>query len=64
MREISARRFESVRGAQADFDVNGEPGLDALVRDYLGAVPPSATSAQAGDVIIEGGPAAAPDPAP
>ncbi|MBK8631449.1 MAG: type II secretion system secretin GspD [Sphingomonadales bacterium] len=64
MREISARRFESVRGAQADFDVNGEPGLDALVRDYLGAVPPSATPAQVGDVIIEGGPAAAPDPAP
>ena len=64
MREISARRFESVRGAQADFDVNGEPGLDALVRDYLGAVPPSATPAQVGDVIIEGGPAATPDPAP
>jgi general secretion pathway protein D len=58
MREISARRFESVRGAQADFDANGEPGLDALVRDYLGAVPPSAIPEQAGDVVI------APDPKP
>lgn len=40
--EMSARRYNYVRGHQLIVNPNREPTLDELVRDYLGTVPPAA----------------------
>ena len=40
--EMSARRYNYVRGHQLIVNPNREPSLDELVRDYLGTVPPTA----------------------
>jgi general secretion pathway protein D len=40
--EVSARRYNYMRGQQLSATPNREPTLDELVRDYLGTVPPAA----------------------
>jgi general secretion pathway protein D len=60
MRELAARRFDSVRGDQERFDASGEPALDALVTDYMGTSLPVAAEPKVGDVVV--GPAAAAKP--
>ena len=40
--EMTARRYNYVRGHQLIVNPNREPTLDELVRDYLGTVPPAA----------------------
>jgi general secretion pathway protein D len=40
--EMSARRYNYVRGHQLIVNPNREPTLDELVRDYLGTIPPAA----------------------
>ena len=40
--EVTARRYNYVRGHQLIVNPNREPTLDELVRDYLGTVPPTA----------------------
>jgi general secretion pathway protein D len=40
--EMSARRYDYLRGHQLIVNPNREPSLDELVRDYMGTVPPSA----------------------
>jgi len=39
-REMSARRYEFIRGEQARQEPRFEPSIDELVREYLGTVPP------------------------
>lgn len=75
VRELAARRFDSVRGAQEDYlgdkatAAGAEPGIDTLVRDYLGTNAPLTAVRQASDIVIDGdgsmeaAPAGA-DPAP
>ncbi|QPQ53990.1 type II secretion system secretin GspD [Allosphingosinicella flava] len=59
-RAMSGRRYDYIRGMQVEQDPEAEPSIDELVRDYMGAVPPSIaqTPAQAlpvrpGDQVIE-----------
>jgi general secretion pathway protein D len=40
--EMSARRYNYIRGHQLIVNPNREPTLDELVRDYLGTTPPAA----------------------
>jgi general secretion pathway protein D len=40
--EMSARRYNYVRGHQLIVNPNREPTLDELIRDYLGTTPPTA----------------------
>ena len=62
-REITARRYGSIRADQLRVRPNEEPSIDALVRDYLGTVPPVAPEALPGDVRF-GPPPPPPPPAP
>ncbi len=48
---MSARRFQYMRGRQLLFDPDHEPSLDELVRDYMGATPPTPRATPA-DVIV------------
>ncbi len=50
--ELAARRFASVRDDQARYDVDGQPGIEALVRDYMGTVPPVSADPRVGDVVV------------
>ena len=50
-RRFSSQRYGYVRGRQLLQNPDQEPSLDALVRDYLGTVPPSVTP-RPGDQII------------
>jgi len=51
--EMSARRYNYVRGHQLIVNPNREPTLDELVRDYLGTVPPAAApGAQPQDQVV------------
>lgn len=51
-RAFSARRYGYVRGRQLSRNPDREPSLDALVRDYLGTVPPGSGVQRADDQII------------
>lgn len=51
-RAFSARRYGYVRGRQLSRNPDREPSLDALVRDYLGTVPPGAGVQRVDDQII------------
>ncbi len=51
-RALTARRYGFVRDFQRLRDPESEPAIDALVRDYLGTVPPTAPAAQPGDVTV------------
>jgi len=51
--EMSARRYDYVRGHQLIVNPNREPSLDELVRDYMGTVPPAAPgTAQPQDQVV------------
>ena len=49
---MTAQRYGYVRADQLRRNPDSEPAIDALVRDYLGAVPPAALPPQPGDVTI------------
>jgi general secretion pathway protein D len=51
-RALTARRYGYVRDFQRLRDPDSEPAIDALVRDYLGTVPPAAPAAQPGDEVV------------
>jgi general secretion pathway protein D len=51
---VAARRYGYVRAQQQAASKDGEAAIDELVRDYLGAVPPTAAQAQAGDETVDG----------
>lgn len=49
---MTARRYGTIRDAQLRRNPDEEPAIDALVRDYMGTVPPVATPPQPGDAVI------------
>lgn len=49
---LTARRYGYIRDFQLQRNPDEEPAIDALVRDYLGAVPPVPTEATAADVTV------------
>lgn len=51
-REFSRRRYDYIRSRQLLQNPDAEPGLDALVHDYLGTLPPGAASPKPDDKII------------
>lgn len=51
-RAFSSQRYGYIRGRQMRQNPDVEPSLDALVRDYLGTVPPGAGVVRADDQII------------
>lgn len=51
-RALTARRYNYVRDFQRLRDPESEPAIDALVRDYLGTVPPVAAPAAPGDEVV------------
>ncbi len=60
MRELAARRFDSVRSDQSRFDASGEPALDALVTDYMGTIVPVVEETKPGDLIVNPAPPSKP----
>lgn len=50
-REVTAQRYGYIRNEQARRYPDREPSIDSLVRDYMGAVPPTAAPIQQGDSI-------------
>jgi general secretion pathway protein D len=57
--ELTARRMDTIRAAEQRYDANGEPLIDALVRDYLGTDIPT-VEAKPGDEIVNPGTVAKP----
>jgi len=49
---LTARRYGYVRDFQRQRNPDREPAIDALVRDYLGTVPPAPSAPSAADVTI------------
>ena len=49
---MTAQRYGYVRDEQLRRNPDSEPAIDALVRDYLGTVPPIALPPQPGDVTV------------
>ena len=49
---LTARRYGYIRDFQLQRNPDEEPAIDALVRDYLGAVPPVPTEATASDITV------------
>lgn len=49
---LTARRYAYVRDFQRMRDPDSEPAIDALVRDYLGTVPPVAATPAPGDQTV------------
>jgi general secretion pathway protein D len=49
---MTAQRYAIVRNEQLRRNPDSEPAIDALVRDYLGTVPPVALPPQPGDVTV------------
>jgi len=49
---LTARRYGYIRDFQAQRNPDREPAIDALVRDYLGTVPPAPSAPTAADVTI------------
>jgi general secretion pathway protein D len=50
---LTARRYGYIRDFQAQRNPNEEPAIDALVRDYLGAVPPVVSAPLPQDVVVD-----------
>ncbi|MBD0324697.1 MAG: type II secretion system protein GspD, partial [Aldersonia sp.] len=61
-RRVTAQRYGTIRADQLRVRPGEEPSIDALVRDYLGTVPPVAPDVLPGDVRY--GPAPVPAPVP
>jgi general secretion pathway protein D len=51
-RKLTAQRYGYVREDQLRRIPDSEPAIDALVRDYLGTVPPTPLAPQPGDVTV------------
>ncbi|WP_395620113.1 type II secretion system secretin GspD [Sphingorhabdus sp.] len=49
---LTARRYDYVRDMQKVRNPDMEPSIDELLRDYMGAKPPSEPKAQANDIMI------------
>lgn len=49
---LTQQRYGYVRGMQLERNPDAEPGIDELVRDYMGATPPAAV-AQPGDAVVQ-----------
>jgi general secretion pathway protein D len=49
---LTARRYGYVRDMQKVRNPDMDPSIDELLRDYMGASPPSEPKAQANDIII------------
>jgi general secretion pathway protein D len=49
---LTARRYDYVRDMQRVRNPDMEPSIDELLRDYMGATPPSEPKAQANDIMI------------
>ena len=49
---LTARRYGYVRDMQKVRNPDMDPSIDELLRDYMGAAPPSEPKAQANDIII------------
>lgn len=49
---LTARRYDYVRDMQRIKNPNVEPSIDELLRDYMGAVPPTDQGPRANDVMI------------
>ncbi|SKB29932.1 type II secretion system secretin GspD [Sphingopyxis flava] len=49
---LTARRYGYIRDFQRQRNPDQEPAIDALVRDYLGTVPPAPSAPSAADVTI------------
>ncbi len=49
---LTARRYGYIRDFQLQRNPDQEPAIDALVRDYLGVVPPAPSAPSDGDVTI------------
>ena len=54
--KLTQQRYGYVRGMQLARNPDAEPGIDELVRDYMGATPPAPM--QPGDAVVEPGVAA------
>lgn len=53
---LTAQRYGYIRGQQLLRNPDAEPGIDELIRDYMGAVPPgTVVPVRQGDEIIQGG---------
>ena len=46
---LTARRYDYVRAMQLERNPDYEPSIDELVRDYMGALPPTSDQLQTGD---------------
>ena len=46
---LTARRYDYVRSMQLERNPDVEPSIDELVRDYMGAIPPTSDQLQQGD---------------
>ena len=53
-RALTAQRYGYIRGEQLRRNPDEEPSLDALVRDYMGAIPPNVIEVQPNDVHYQG----------
>jgi general secretion pathway protein D len=62
-RRVTAQRYGNIRADQLRVRPGEEPSIDALVRDYLGTVPPVAPESLPGDVRF-GPPPPPPSPRP
>ena len=51
-REVTAQRYGYIRNEQARRYPDREPSIDSLVRDYMGAAPPTAAPIQPGDSVF------------
>ncbi|WP_411291182.1 type II secretion system secretin GspD [Sphingorhabdus sp.] len=49
---LTARRYDYVRDMQLLRNPDSEPSIDELLRDYMGAIPPTPPSIRADDVMI------------
>ncbi|AEG48969.1 general secretion pathway protein D [Sphingobium chlorophenolicum L-1] len=50
--KLTQQRYGYIRGMQLQRNPDQEPGIDELVRDYMGATPP-ATAPQPGDAMVQ-----------
>ena len=49
---LTARRYDYVRDMQRLRNPDMEPSIDELLRDYMGAIPPTYPNARANDIMI------------
>ena len=50
--KLTQQRYGYLRGMQLQRNPDQEPGIDELVRDYMGAAPPAAVP-QPGDAVVQ-----------